>query len=180
MPDRRIRKTDEAIKAAFFKLLKDEEYGRIGIKALCAEADINRATFYLHYDGLDQLFYEIEEDMICRFREFSERYKEDRGNRANLLSVLLEYIKSSSEQMIALLKCPKSDFLNALIADNCPESFQSWQRLYEYGSQADFSYCYEFVANGCVAMIKKWVFDGMKEDTHTMAVLAEKMMKQKR
>ena len=50
--DLRIEKTRRAIKKAFLALLCVKRLEQITVKELCAAADINRATFYAHYDTL--------------------------------------------------------------------------------------------------------------------------------
>lgn len=58
--DRRIRYTKQTIKDSLFELMKETPVERITVKELCAAADINRATFYAHYDTLTALLEEIE------------------------------------------------------------------------------------------------------------------------
>lgn len=48
--DRRARYTQRAIRKAFFELLKEEGFAKITVANLCRRADINRGTFYLHYE----------------------------------------------------------------------------------------------------------------------------------
>lgn len=49
MADRRPRKTDEAIRAAFLRLLFSVRYETIGMSRIAAEADVSRSTLYQHY-----------------------------------------------------------------------------------------------------------------------------------
>ena len=53
--DRRIRYTKQAIKDSLFELMQETPVEKITVKQLCAAADINRATFYAHYDTLTAL-----------------------------------------------------------------------------------------------------------------------------
>ena len=46
--DRRVRKTKKAIQDVFCELTKEKKLNEITIKELCARADINKSTFYLH------------------------------------------------------------------------------------------------------------------------------------
>ena len=48
--DRRVRKTQSAIKKAFIQLLKQKDLDHITIHDITEAADINRGTFYLHYE----------------------------------------------------------------------------------------------------------------------------------
>lgn len=48
--DRRVRKTKQAIKNAFIQLLNKKDLEKITIQDITELADINRGTFYLHYE----------------------------------------------------------------------------------------------------------------------------------
>ena len=58
--DRRVRKTKKAICDVFCELTKDKKLNEITIKELCAKADINKSTFYLHYRDIYDLAEMIE------------------------------------------------------------------------------------------------------------------------
>ena len=60
--DRRTRKTKKAINDAFWKLMNQKDFEDITIRDITDEADIHRATFYLHYaDKYDWLKKTINE-----------------------------------------------------------------------------------------------------------------------
>ena len=58
--DRRIRYTKQVIKDSLFALMQHTPVEKITVKELCAAADINRATFYAHYETMIALLEEIE------------------------------------------------------------------------------------------------------------------------
>lgn len=47
--DRRTRYTRRVIKEAFLELLQKQRFSKVTVTAICKQADITRATFYLHY-----------------------------------------------------------------------------------------------------------------------------------
>ena len=51
--DRRFARTEKAIVEAFLKLAEEQDPQKITVTALAREADIDRKTFYLHYDTVD-------------------------------------------------------------------------------------------------------------------------------
>ena len=51
--DRRVEKTKQAMRHAFVELLKRKPYNAITISELTREADIDRRTFYLHYESIE-------------------------------------------------------------------------------------------------------------------------------
>ena len=54
--DRRVRKSQESFKEAFGEMILKVPYQKITITALAKIADLNRKTFYSHYDTMEDLF----------------------------------------------------------------------------------------------------------------------------
>lgn len=63
--DRRIRRTKSAIKEAFIDLLNEKEIEKITIQDITKRADINRGTFYLHFEDKYLLLDEMENECIA-------------------------------------------------------------------------------------------------------------------
>lgn len=62
--DRRVRKTKKAIQEAFCELIKEKNLNEITVKELCAKADVNKSTFYLHYHDIYDLADKIQDILI--------------------------------------------------------------------------------------------------------------------
>lgn len=62
--DRRVVRTRAAIRRAFRTLLKERGLSKMTVSALAREADIDRKTFYLHYDSIDDLIDKEADDMV--------------------------------------------------------------------------------------------------------------------
>lgn len=62
--DRRVARTDQAIKDAYFSLIRERGTTRITISEVARRADIDRKTFYLHYDSLKDVLDEYIEERI--------------------------------------------------------------------------------------------------------------------
>src|SRR5699024_2162369 len=62
--DRRVRKTQNAIKLAFIQLLNEKDLDKITISDITHKADINRGTFYFHYEDKYMLLNKMENDYI--------------------------------------------------------------------------------------------------------------------
>ena len=54
---------------AFLELLEKKDFAYITVKEICHEADVNRSTFYLHYETLDDLLKVSVEYMNRHFLE---------------------------------------------------------------------------------------------------------------
>lgn len=62
--DRRIRKTHTAMIAALRKLMKEKAFSSITVSELCEQADVNRSTFYYHYNNTEEVLYELHETLF--------------------------------------------------------------------------------------------------------------------
>ena len=67
--NRRVQQTKTALREALIDLAGEKPLADITVTDLCARADINRSTFYLHYQGVHALLGEIEEQIIARIEE---------------------------------------------------------------------------------------------------------------
>ena len=68
MEDLRIIKTKQAIKDAFFSLVEEVGFDNVHIKDVAKRAQINRNTFYLHYESKEDLVQKLaNESMLNRF-----------------------------------------------------------------------------------------------------------------
>ena len=53
--DRRVRRTRKLLGQALLELVQQKKYEQITIQNIADHADLNRATFYLHYGGKEEL-----------------------------------------------------------------------------------------------------------------------------
>lgn len=94
--DLRYIKTKEEIHRAFRLLLKTMPYEKITVKLLTEKARINRKTFYLHYDMLDELLDEISCEIISMGMDAIRSYTIP-GDLRNIISATYQYWQSLTE-----------------------------------------------------------------------------------
>lgn len=68
--NRRVKLTRQLLHNALLALLADHPLSKISVSDLCKTADINRSTFYAHYNEPSDVMNEIEEEIISRFPVF--------------------------------------------------------------------------------------------------------------
>lgn len=72
-PDRRVQRTRQALRNALLELIQEKEYDSISVEEITQQANLGRATFYLHYkDKEDLLVDEFNEIVNERARVLSE------------------------------------------------------------------------------------------------------------
>ncbi len=69
--DRRTLYTIGVIKDAFIKEVRKVGYDKVSVKRLCETAEISRATFYLHYDDVNDVLDEVIDDALLFSEEGS-------------------------------------------------------------------------------------------------------------
>lgn len=65
----KYRNTALCMDEALLLLLQKKDYVYITVKEVCKKAGVNRSTFYLHYENMDDLLQESVETINRRFRE---------------------------------------------------------------------------------------------------------------
>ncbi|MGM0866683.1 MAG: TetR/AcrR family transcriptional regulator [Bacillota bacterium] len=75
--DRRIVKSKRALKDSILSLMQMKDFKDISITAIVQEADLNRGTFYKHYQYKEDLLNEIIDDVISDLiASYREPYKD--------------------------------------------------------------------------------------------------------
>ncbi|MGN1052476.1 MAG: TetR/AcrR family transcriptional regulator, partial [Candidatus Scatosoma sp.] len=81
---------------ALLLLLQKKEYGYITVKEVCKKAGVNRSTFYLHYETMDDLLQESVETIHRKFRESfgeeSARFNVKNASREESFLVTPKYL----------------------------------------------------------------------------------------
>ena len=97
--DRRIIKTQKAIREAFQSLLITKGIDKITVSALAREADIDRKTFYLHYPSIDALIQQEATLLVDRVAGALTTSVHDGDNPVflNMRNVLVEIANVVSE-----------------------------------------------------------------------------------
>lgn len=72
--DARFRKSEQRLQEALARMLVRKPLAEIGVSELAREADVSRATFYMHYDNVGDVFEQLVADMMANVRSFGERF----------------------------------------------------------------------------------------------------------
>ncbi len=109
--DRRVRKSQQAIKKAMIELLVEQSFDQITIQDIADRADVSRRTIYLHYtDKFDLLDKLIEEHMdelqqLCESTEDDVDYTDP-----DVLVIWFEYLERHALFFSTMLASTGSPF----------------------------------------------------------------------
>lgn len=161
---------------ALVSLLKEKSLEYITVKEICARAGVNRSTFYLHYETIDDLLSECVENTNKKFIS----YFEEKGNGfieniqhaplEDLILITPEYL----HPYLRFVRENKEVFTAAICNPSGMRSVAKFEGLYKYildpilerfdYPQKAREYAIAFYVNGIMAVIKKWLDRGC-EDT---------------
>ncbi len=170
---------------ALLQLLEKKDFDYITVKEICVKAGVNRSTFYLHYESMNDL---LEESLAYGYSRFTEKYDRSAIDREKLKTCPLEELYLITPKYIipylSVLKEYKKLFMAAISKPNLfkiPNSFQeAYQEIFEpileryHVPQKERKYMLMFYVSGMHAVIIEWLKGGCEEDMEYIADLLVK------
>lgn len=98
--DRRIRRTKRALHSALSQLLTEKDLRHITVRELAGRANIHRATFYLHYRDVYDLYEQSEKEIVTHLKEL---IAEDSTHSYELLFIRLIYYLYDNQELSRML-----------------------------------------------------------------------------
>ncbi len=100
---RRVKMTKKLLKESLIEQMNEKSIHDISIKDICEGADINRSTFYRHYNTQYELYDDIIKEITNEMLEVYHGVKNEKNNSTVFLTRLLEYIESKRELFLIVL-----------------------------------------------------------------------------
>ena len=123
--DRRVRYTKQVIKDSFLELLENNNYEDITVKAVCQKADINRATFYSHYETLSALMEEIEYEKGKQLFDLIDDILTTETQLYSSTAIILQYLKEHpSLRNVILCRNTMGTGMSRLIRERMAKSLE--------------------------------------------------------
>lgn len=166
--DRRILKSQEAIKKAVIGLMSEKSFDSITIQDISDRANVHRATIYLHYTDKFDLLDKLIEEYINEMREMNGYVCELDWRDANL--VYFEYFERNYlffSTMLASKGAPsfRTRFLEFLV-----EEYKAEVDVHEeknHGLNEEIMGC--FMGTAFVGIVEWWISKGMPYPPEVMA-----------
>lgn len=177
--DRRIIRSKKLIKSAFIELINEKGFETLTVRDITKKADINRGTFYLHYEDKYDLLEQLEDEVISEMYKLikdinSEEIVNFRLNDKPLPFVvkIIEYIGSN-----ALMK--------RLLGSKGHSSFQMKVKelmktnlLLKRGEEkitVPIDYLMAYISSAHLGVIQHWLDQGQKEAPEDIAKILLEM-----
>lgn len=171
MENQRIRLTKRMLKEALVRLLNTKQIEHISVSELCAEAQINRTTFYKYYGSQFDLMNDIQADFM---RELENSLQKN-ARPVSLLNTLT-YIDTHRELCTVLLHtAADSGFLERIFSFS-PIAQQLEEQVSRQYPDCRKEYVKEFVIYGSYSVIRKWLLSEQPEPPETITEIILKLI----
>lgn len=166
--DLRIRYTRKAIHDSVLNLLNTKPIGKITVKEVCEGAEINRATFYAHYENLPALLEEIEVEKSQELLKALSALYEGDAYFAKALEGILRYFKKD-RLMCNLLLGEQSTGKGpwVLMKDVRERSINHWVECGNVTRQ-QAEWIFTFLMSGAKELMRQWYLDDFKGDIEAL------------
>ncbi|PFN27667.1 TetR/AcrR family transcriptional regulator [Bacillus cereus] len=180
--DLRVIRTKTAIRNAFVELIEEKGFDAITVKDITTKANINRGTFYTHYQDKFDLMTKCQEVIMHEMSSIAKKkFPEviaDLGSNPSpttpfvLIASILEFLNENS------------DFIKAVLSPKGDLSFQTklkdfmWKTLFEDTNGAlikkenllvPSQYLASYMASAHIGVIQQWLNNGQQETPEEIA-----------
>ncbi|MGN0711565.1 MAG: TetR/AcrR family transcriptional regulator [Anaerovoracaceae bacterium] len=171
--DRRIGKTKKILKDGLISLLMVKPFEQITVKELAEKVDINRGTFYLHFNDINDLLNYIGIEMIDGLRLTLKKIQKNGADKSMLpyLTEILQFLHENFHVCKAFSKQEHHvDFIKQLKQVIIADCFSSIQTTYNINAGDPSKLPYLFAVSGTVSVIEAWLDDDCREPISEIAV----------
>ena len=174
--DRRQIKTKKAIIAAFITLLQEKNISKISITELARLADIDRKTFYLHYDSVSDLYNDLGNMLVTLIKDEIVQLSLSNGSTYSLFLAINEIISEKLDLFKTIAK--NNDFTDFMfmIKDVLSDELISLYGKANGSSDERLKLTAEFVASGTISMYLRWLRGESGITMDELALLAAEMI----
>ncbi|OKP97976.1 TetR/AcrR family transcriptional regulator [Paenibacillus sp. P46E] len=171
--DRRILKSQEAIKKAVVELMKERDFDHITIQEISDRANLNRKTIYLHYKDKYDLLDKLIEEHINELREIC--YPQSPSDKVNI--TWFEYFERHSAFFSALLTSKGASFFRSRFLDFVIEDIRmGWEKIEGKKNGLNEDIMIHFFAPAYVGLVEWWFTNSMPYPPSVMHKQAEFML----
>lgn len=174
---------------AFLTLLERKDFAYITVKEICAKAEVNRSTFYLHYETLDDLLSESVEYITDQFISYMKMdvdtfitsIKECPVEELYLITPkylmpYLNYVKEHRRLFLTAMKNTKALRLEEIYDRLFRFVFIPILDRYQVSAESR-EYIMAFYVQGIMAIITQWLKDDCQDTVEQIIEVMRKCIR---
>lgn len=170
-PDgRRVKMTKSLLKQSLIELMHEKSIHEISIKDICGGADVNRSTFYRHYNTQFELYDEILEDITKDIGEIYLKCAGEDYTAQIFLTEILKYIEANRDTFLVILSGNSNISMG--------ETFNRFtNRFIDTENASELSvYIIQFIAAGMTSFIWTWLNKENRRSAEDVSLVISSVM----
>ena len=169
--NRSVRNTRRRLREGLLQLLEEKPLNEISVKELTDRIDMNRGTFYFHYQDIYDLLRRIEDAF---FEQFDQTLREtdltDDRQPYPYIHAIFSFL-GENRDFCRIMLVPHGDMQFVERVKNRVDAQCSafWELLAPGNDRKRYAMYNAFIINGCVGLIQEWLGGGtgLTEDSIT-------------
>lgn len=164
---------------ALLVLLEKKDYDFITVKEVCQKAGVNRSTFYLHYEKMDDLLEETVNYVNNKFMDKLSVIGDIKDTtkviltRDRFLRPYLSFIKENKKIYKLMHDKPHLFNLGKITRNLYKEIFDIALTNFKV-KEEEKKYVFAFYAEGVIGIIKRWIDDDCKDEIDLIIDIIER------
>ena len=150
--------------------MKEKSIHHVSIKEICQGADINRSTFYRHYNTQYDLYDDIIEDVAVDIENIYKVCAEKGFNTVVFLTQIFEYIEKNREKFLVILSDKGSVSIGEAYT-RITARFINRDNMSELGT-----YIVQFISAGMTSILWTWLNKENRRPAKDVATLFHTIM----
>lgn len=158
--DRRARRSRKLLKESLLELMKGKAFADISVRDVTDAADMNRATFYLHYTGTTELLRSVEEDLLEELQALVDAHMQETfavGSVAPVFEPVLDFAVEHRETCAVLFASSEASgffqSIQQLVHENGAPLVRTW---FQPEDPRLTDYLLNFLAWGFIGLLAEW------------------------
>lgn len=158
--DRRARRSRKLLKESLLELMKQKTFSDISVRDVTDAADMNRATFYLHYTGTAELLHSVEEDLLEELQALVDDHMQETfavGSVTPVFDPVLDFAVEHRETCAVLFASSEASgffqSIQRLVHKNGAPLVKTWFRP---ADPRMTDYLLNFLAWGFIGLLDEW------------------------
>lgn len=175
--DRRVEKTRRAIQEAYIALLMEKKTGKITISEVARKANIDRKTFYLHYESIEDILRAFCQSLIDQLVENARKvhFSIATFNVKMALEALNPIVEENMEFFRFISLNREYDYFFDQIKELMLDALMSAYQLYFDLSEIEVKLYAEIFLSGIIFAYMRWLKEGQPIPIERLAELIDQV-----
>lgn len=155
-----VKRTKNTFITSLAALSKEHPLNKITVKLLCEHSELSRNSFYFHYQDINDLINDAENQIINEVESFFEDFAQ-MGFPDNVYSsveALVNLFDEKRDIVLMLLDKSYSDsFLERIYKLFADFNYKYYQQYHPNSDREIFDMYYSFLCNGFYGSLRRWL-----------------------